>query len=214
MMRLLPLAVFAIAVAALGVSRLQEPGDKGVPRATRVAVQAPGSTIAAPADATELQPVPSSDGGAFEPDGAVTLSATPAGGQQSPNGPPLQGRASETSLPRDSAMAGPPVSYTDPADDADGVAAQPTLSQPAFDILEVRWAPASEVDTQQRGYSSSITVAGAARNDAAYVTYGTSHQMSRASGVSCTTSSHRASLRSPTCSVGRPTMERGGSSEA
>jgi hypothetical protein len=69
-------------------------------------------------------------------------------------------------------MAGPPVSYTDPADDADGLAAQPTLSQPAFDILEVRWAPASEVDTQQRGYSSSITVAGAARNDAAYVTYG------------------------------------------
>ena len=47
-----------------------------------------------------------------------------------------------TSLPRDSAMAGPPVSYTDPADDAYGLTAQPALSQPAFDILEVRWAPA------------------------------------------------------------------------
>jgi hypothetical protein len=69
-------------------------------------------------------------------------------------------------------MAGPPVSYTDPADDAYGPAAQPTLSQPAFDILEVRWAPTSEVDQQQRGYSSSITVAGAARNDGEYVTYG------------------------------------------
>jgi hypothetical protein len=64
------------------------------------------------------------------------------------------------------------VSYTDPADDAYGLAAQPTLSEPAFDILKVRWAPASEIDNQQHGYSASITVAGAARNDGTYVTYG------------------------------------------
>jgi hypothetical protein len=64
------------------------------------------------------------------------------------------------------------VSYTDPAGDASGPAGHSALSQPAFDILEVRWAPASEVDQQRRGYSSSITVAGAAWNDGAYVTYG------------------------------------------
>ena len=193
-MRLLLAAVLAIAVAAVGFSRIQGPDEQGIRRAPSVAAQASVSTDGARADAAQLQPVPTSDGAASGPGGGVAVSATPAGGQELPSGPPAQGRASETSAPAGSATAGPPVSYTDPADDAYGpagsamagapvsytdpaddaygLAGNPALSQPAFDILEVRWAPASEVDEQQRGYSSSITVAGAARNDGAYVTYG------------------------------------------
>jgi hypothetical protein len=171
-MRLLLAAVLAIAVAAVGFSRIQGPDEQGIRRAPSVAAQTSVSTDAARADGAELQPVPTSDGAASAPSGDLAVSTTPALGQQPPKESRLEGRASESSLPRDSATAGAPVSYTDPADDADGLAANPALSQPAFDILEVRWAPASEVDEQQRGYSASITVAGAARNDGTYVTYG------------------------------------------
>jgi hypothetical protein len=136
-MRLLPGVVLAIAVAGMGVSAIQGPEEQAIPRPP-MAPKASWSADAARADATELQPVQSSDGGASGPGGGVAVSATPAGGQEFPSGPPVQGRASETSAGRGSATAGPPVSYTDPADDAYGLAAQPTLSQPAFDILEVR----------------------------------------------------------------------------
>ena len=165
----------AIAVAVLAASGCAS-GQKTPPRAASVAAQAAGATVTAPgapAAATELQPVKTSDRVAPAPgEGVPVPTPPPVGGREPPNLPPLEGRTSETSLPRDSATAGPPVSYTDPADDAYGLAGHSALSQPAFDILLVRWAPASEVDQQLRGYSSSITVAGAARNDGAYVTYG------------------------------------------
>jgi hypothetical protein len=64
--------------------------------------------------------------------------------------------------------AGPPVFYTDEADDAHEGPVGPNgaLSQKAFDLLRVDWAPSSN------GYSTSITVAGVARDDGSYVSYG------------------------------------------
>jgi hypothetical protein len=74
------------------------------------------------------------------------------------------------------------VSYTDETDDASGLAGQPGLSQPAFDIVYVEWAPASDVDGQpQSEYSTSIMVAGAARDGGIYVSYG----QFRADGEQC-----------------------------
>lgn len=62
--------------------------------------------------------------------------------------------------------AGAPVAYTDPADDVVGPSTQPPVSPTAFDILHVAWEPAPG------GYSTSITVAGAARADGSYVSFG------------------------------------------
>ncbi|MEY2432101.1 MAG: hypothetical protein QOC92_1826 [Acidimicrobiaceae bacterium] len=64
--------------------------------------------------------------------------------------------------------AGPPVSYTDAVNDAPGVATDAA----AIDIVQVGWAPGFDVDTQRGGYSTSITVAGTARTDRWYVSYG------------------------------------------
>jgi hypothetical protein len=69
--------------------------------------------------------------------------------------------------------AGPPVFYTDQADDAYGPDTSPNaaLSQPGFDILRVDWGPTS-FGNQPGGYSISITIAGAARGDAWYIPFG------------------------------------------
>src|SRR5207249_1886709 len=130
------------------------------------------SADAAPSDAAELQPVEPSDGATSEPSDGAPMSTTLTAKQESPNETPLERSASETTPPQERAMAGPPVAYADPAGDAYGPAGNRALSQPAFDILHVEWAPASEVGEQQVGYTSSITVAGVARNDSGYVTYG------------------------------------------
>jgi hypothetical protein len=90
--------------------------------------------------------------------------------------------------------AGPPVHYTDQTDDAYRIqlaedvsrpngetihmsvpASIPdeSKSQPAFDILRVDWRPVGYVNKRSPGgYSTSITVAGAARTDGSYVSYG------------------------------------------
>jgi hypothetical protein len=64
--------------------------------------------------------------------------------------------------------AGPPVSYTDDANDA---LALPTGAA-AVDIVQVGWAPGSDVDKQQGGYVTSLAVAGTALADRSYVSYG------------------------------------------
>ena len=74
--------------------------------------------------------------------------------------------------PGDETGAGPPVSYTDHADDAHGSVATAALSQPAYDILRVGWSPASRAAENGRGYATSIKVAGKPRSDAYYVSYG------------------------------------------
>lgn len=63
---------------------------------------------------------------------------------------------------------GPPVSYSDPTGDAYRLGS--STSRPEFDIVEVRWAPA--FDAGEGGYSTSMEVAGRARDDGYYVSYG------------------------------------------
>lgn len=102
------------------------------------------------------------------------------------SGPGVSGRSSEDSRPggspseeetsRRSETAGPPVSYTDQADDAHGQDDTPNaaLSQREFDILSVDWGPVSYVNEQNPGgYSASMTLAGSARgDDALYISWG------------------------------------------
>jgi hypothetical protein len=66
--------------------------------------------------------------------------------------------------------AGPPVSYSDPAGDAYRLGS--STSRPEFDIVQVGWAPASDAEQPHGGYSTSIKVAGPARGDGYYVSYG------------------------------------------
>jgi hypothetical protein len=67
----------------------------------------------------------------------------------------------ESTNSQDREIAGSPVSYTDQANDAHAETGvqNAALSQKAFDILQVEWAPATD------GYSTSISVAGAVRDD-------------------------------------------------
>ena len=175
LMRLLPgvmlVVVLAIAVAGVGVSAVQG-RDQQATRRAPTAPPASSSADAVPSDATERQPVEPSAGATFEPSDGALMSTTVTAQQESPNATPRERRDSETMPSPDPVMAGPPVAYADPAGDAYGPAGNSALSQPAFDILHVEWAPASEAGEQQRGYSSSITVAGVARQDSGYVTYG------------------------------------------
>jgi len=65
-----------------------------------------------------------------------------------------------------------PVTYADKAGDATGGVPHGGLNQASFDILRVDWAPVARGDDHRRGYSTSMTVAGAPREDGSYVSYG------------------------------------------
>lgn len=67
---------------------------------------------------------------------------------------------------------GPAASYDDPGDDAHAGSYAGALSQPSLDLLHVAWNPVSYEDPGRRGYSTSITIAGAARQEAVYVSWG------------------------------------------
>lgn len=73
---------------------------------------------------------------------------------------------------REPGAVGPAASYEDAAGDAHGGASVESLSQSPLDILDVDWTPVSYDEQGRRGYSTSITIAGPARDDAAYVSYG------------------------------------------
>ena len=78
-------------------------------------------------------------------------------------------RSSERGEIQAAAGAGDAVSYPDEAGDGLG----PGAEAAAFDIVRVGWAPSSDGGEQRsEGYSTSITVAGEARDDGAYVSYG------------------------------------------
>src|SRR5688572_19704709 len=139
-------AIVAMAAVALGASALREPGARDAPRATWVEDQTTTTTTGAPhraeAGVRRVQP----------PDEAPAPATTATPGSSAPERP----------IPQGSGTAGPPVSYTDDDGDPNWLAATAGLSEPAFDILYVDWAPASSVDEQRRGYATSITIAGAA----------------------------------------------------
>lgn len=66
----------------------------------------------------------------------------------------------------------PSATYEDAAGDANGTGKSGPLSQPSFDILRVEWTPVSYEEVGRRGYSTSITIAGPAREDGMYVSLG------------------------------------------
>jgi hypothetical protein len=104
------------------------------------------------------------DGSSQRVGGLLTTPSSSAPGSQGSGGAPASTNDGEPSP-----SAGPPVSYTDQADDAWGynwATRSTAVSQKAFDILRVDWAPAPG------GYSTSITVAGTATDGGAYVSAG------------------------------------------
>ena len=83
------------------------------------------------------------------------------------------GSPSEVETSRRSETAGPPVYYTDQADDANNTSTPNAASQREYDILRVDWAPVPYVNEQSPGgYSTSMTVAGSAQDEGAYVSWG------------------------------------------
>jgi hypothetical protein len=116
-----------------------------------------------------------------ETGGGQTTEGDPAGSDSRPSprafpgseGPTKDSQSGETppagENSRGPVTAGPPVHYTDQADDAYSPRGGPPnaeLNQREFDILRVDWAPESY------GYSTSITVAGSARADGEYISEG------------------------------------------
>lgn len=161
-------AIAAVVLALLGISRVRiNSGTPALDVSTKAATGVdsrvePGE---AGAQASEAAPVP----------GVSPTSRTLRGTKGSSTDPRSEEENPEGTRSGDSESAGPPVHYTDQANDAYGPDASPNaaLSQPAFDILRVDWGPVPYVDEQNPGgYSTSITIAGAARADGWYISYG------------------------------------------
>lgn len=112
-MRLWPGLVVAIALAGMGVSGMQGSEKEAVPRAP-MAPQASSSADATRGNAAETQPVQPLYGAESGPPEGAPMSTTLAGRQEPPHDAPAEERALETTVPQDFAMAGPPVTYTDP----------------------------------------------------------------------------------------------------
>ena len=99
---------------------------------------------------------------------------TRRGGQQASQQTGSSGGYSDGTSAEESALepVGPAASYEDPAGDATGTSQIAPVSQASFDILSVTWSPVSYDEPSRRGYSTSITIAGPAREDGAYVAFG------------------------------------------
>lgn len=115
-----------------------------------------------------------SDGGRI---GGLPIPGVSSGTQGSSNdsgqGGSRPGESSQHGSGRET--AGPPVFHTDQAHDAYGsdMAPNAALSQSSFDILRVDWGPvAYESEENPGGYSISITLAGSARTDGSYNSFG------------------------------------------
>lgn len=122
--------------------------------------------------------------------GGQTTEGDPAASDSRPSprafsgseGPTRNSQSGDTPPPplgensRSPETAGPPVHFTDQADDAYGRGdgpPNPELSEREFDILRVDWGPVPYVNEQSPGgYSTSITVAGSARSDGEYISEG------------------------------------------
>lgn len=160
-------AILAVTLALLAYSPIKERGASHL-------VEEP---TASPTEET-------GSGGESATDSVQTTEEDPVAsgaGRPTPGSPPARrgsssarGVQSAESHPPDAdspsfETAGPPVSYTDQADDAYGRgdgSPNAEQSQREFDILRVDWGPVSG------GYSTSITVAGSARSDGEYYSEG------------------------------------------
>lgn len=78
----------------------------------------------------------------------------------------------DTSSPEWAESSHDAVAYRDDSGDATGGIPHGAVNQRSFDILRVEWARVSYADDHERGYSTSITVAGTPGDDGSYVTYG------------------------------------------
>jgi hypothetical protein len=168
------LAVLAVLLGLLGYSRIREHRES--------------SAVAGIASAMEEESAGETSNG-----GVQTTEGSPVRSGSRPNSGALRGRQESSSangsrsseslpegtIPQGFETAGPPVYYTDQADDAygqDGGPPNAALSQREFDILRVDWGPVAYVNEESPGgYSTSMTIAGPARDwddNAMYVSWG------------------------------------------
>lgn len=166
-------AALAIVAAALASSCSADPNADGVAAPEPAHEQTSGMSEAEPA----AEALPATDMGMLWVEPADAQALQP-GGPSGSDGADVTPEPSNSDAPPQRIAApgtgaAPAVDYTDEAGDASGASGQPALSQPAFDIVHVEWAPASDVGTQPQSiYSTSITVAGTARDGGIYVSYG------------------------------------------
>ena len=173
-------AMVAVVLALLGISRVRinsgEPA-LGVRTEATTGVDSGVEPGEAGPEVTDFDPVPGASPTSRTLGGTKGSSRDPRSEEENPAAPGLcRARPDdERSCSEDSETAGPPVHYTDQADDAYGQDGPPNgaLSQKEFDILRVDWAPVAYVNEESPGgYSTSMTVAGSAReDDAAYVSW-------------------------------------------
>ena len=136
-------------------------------RPTAVASASPSPQVLSKRSVTASEPAPSAVLGSPSiqvPAGSRTEVTAPRG-----SGPAASEPDSE------SEPVGPAVSYEDLPGDAYGgpEASVGPISQSSFDLLHVAWNPVAYDEPGRRGYSTSITIAGPAGEDAAYVSWGT-----------------------------------------
>ena len=172
LLRLWPAAVVAVLIAVAGSSQGRASGGTDLPLPSGLEEQTLGPMSDAPRAETEVPGVQNAEPVIVGVGHAPPASTSSPGAWAPPEGSSTEQPVSEDQVAVDSPTAGSPMFYTDPAGDAHGPAAHAALSQPAFDILRVDWAPASQIDDQRRGYSTSMTIAGVARDDGDYVSYG------------------------------------------
>lgn len=170
----------AAAVAALALGACGSAADQGTQAGLPSAPIATEEVTAHPAAAAAL----------VDPAEAIAPTATtsPAPLPATPNRRvgeiPKLSRAAEGSggysyVSGSDEAVGPATSYEDSSGDATagaggavGSSQAAPVSQPSFDILNVAWSPVSYTEQGRRGYSTSITIAGPAHPDGAYVSYG------------------------------------------
>ncbi|MBW3589707.1 MAG: hypothetical protein KY429_09845 [Actinobacteria bacterium] len=168
-------AILAVILALLAYSRI---GERGAPYVVEEQATSPTAETGSGGEATteavqtrEESPVAS---GANRPTSGASRER-----QRSSSAKEVQsagGYAPDADSPSFE-TAGPPVFYMDQADDAHGQNAPPNaaLSQKEFDILRVDWGPVAYVNEESPGgYSTSMTIAGSARDwddNAMYVSW-------------------------------------------
>lgn len=174
-------AIVAVVLALLGISRVRinsEAPALEVRTEAATGVDSGVGPVEAGPQSTEAAPVPGASPTSRTLGGTKGSSRDPTSEEENPAGTGLcRARpGDERSCSGDSETAGPPVHYTDQADDAHGHDGSPNaaLSQKEFDILRVDWGPVAYVNEESPGgYSTSMTVGGSARDDdAAYVSWG------------------------------------------
>ena len=160
-----------VGVALVFISVLAAPGllrQLGVQQVETVGDPKTEQSDVAPSEVGETDPLGS------DVNSPASKSLVGKEGSSSAKGSPSVGSRPENTISQDRETAGPSVSFTDQANDATGQGGRnATLSQEAFDILRVDWAPVPYVsEDEPGGYSTSITILGTPRADGAYVSIG------------------------------------------